>query len=388
MFPTLSSITEYLFGFSLGLPILTFGFFVAVAFICSYVVFKNEFERKEQEGIIRPYLKLLSLRKAFIQDILSYASFGFFLGYKVFGAFFIKGDFLRSPSDFLFSIKGSWLAAIVLSVLFALLALSLHNFKIPKRDEIKQVTIHPHQLMPKLILWAAVWGFLGAKVFNYLENISLYSYYTWEQFWKYSGLTFYGGLVFGAFSFLYIGYKHGIKLIHLADIGSPGMLVAYGVGRIGCHLSGDGDWGIVNNTSKPFYWLPDWMWSFEFPHNVLNAGTYINGCTGKYCSILPQGVFPTSFYESFIILTIFLAIWCIRRRIKVPGMMFAIYLLIIGLERFLIEEIRVNFKYKILGFYLSEAQIVSLIFIITGVIGLYILLRKTSLAKRTNVLPV
>src|SRR5690606_13982566 len=103
-------------------------------------------------------------------------------------------------------------------------------------------------------------------------------------------------------SYLYIGIRHGIPWKQLADIGSLGMLVAYGVGRLGCHLSGDGDWGIVNNRDKPFRWLPDWAWSFDFPHNVIHQGVPIPGCTGPYCYVLPEGVFPTSLYESTCIL--------------------------------------------------------------------------------------
>ena len=173
-----------------------------------------------------------------------------------------------------------------------------------------------------------------------------------------------------------------MKLIDLADIGSPGMLVAYGVGRIGCQLSGDGDWGIVNNSPKPFNWLPDWTWSFNFPHNVLGKGKYIEGCSGNYCAVLPQGVFPTSFYETVIILTCFLILWSCRNKIQLPGLMFCFFLLIMGLERFFIEYIKVNFKYNLMGWPLSEAQMVSLCFVVSA---LFLAIRLTKKAKTSKV---
>jgi phosphatidylglycerol:prolipoprotein diacylglycerol transferase len=111
--------------------------------------------------------------------------------------------------------------------------------------------VHPYELMGQLLLWAAVAGFAGAKLFNALEN--------WDDFMRdpvgmligFSGLTFYGGLICGGAAVLYIANKHGIKPLNMLDVGGPGMMLAYGVGRIGCQMSGDGDWGIDNLAPKP-----------------------------------------------------------------------------------------------------------------------------------------
>src|SRR5690606_30791597 len=119
-----------------------------------------------------------------------------------------------------------------------------------------------------------------AKLFSILERFPQFIQNPWHELTTFTGLVFYGGFIFGAIIYLIIGYRNGMKLIHLADIGSPGMLVAYGVGRIGCQLSGDGDWGIVNLHPKPDYLsiFPNWMWSFRFPHNILNMGERIPDC--------------------------------------------------------------------------------------------------------------
>ncbi len=368
MFPTISSLLEYIFGVVIDFPIPTFGFFVLLAFFLSYVTFLSEFKRKEAEGVVKSFEHDVVIGNgATLTAFLEAGLLGFIVGFKLVGVFFYKEMFLNEPLNFIFSLQGSWLFGFLISSACAcLIYLQGKKEKLDKPISTK-IIIHPYQLMPKLVIWAAIWGFLGAKIFNYMENFHMYNNYPFTYFIKYSGLTFFGGLVFGGFSFLYIGHKRGIRILDLADIGSPGMLVAYGVGRIGCQLSGDGDWGIVNNYIKPVSWLPEWMWSFRFPHNVLNQGEYIPGCTGKYCFMLPKGVFPTSFYESIIILSCFFIIWVKRRSIKSTGRMLSFYLIIVGLERFFIENFRVNFKYDLFSWHLSEAQIISVIFVLLAV---------------------
>jgi phosphatidylglycerol:prolipoprotein diacylglycerol transferase len=365
MFPEISDLIAYFFDVPVTWPIPTFGFFVALAFTLSYFTFLAEFKRKEAAGVIKSFkLEPSHAKNTKVIAYLDYGFLGFIVGFKVVGAYIHAEYFFLSPFKFIFSLQGSWLFALLCSAIFVFLFYWRQRRE--KADERFNaiVIVHPYQLMPKLVLWAAIWGFLGAKIFNYLENFQRYNRYSFVDFLNYSGLTFLGGLTFGGLSFLYIGYRRGMRLIDLADIGSPGMLVAYGVGRIGCHLSGDGDWGIKNTYAKPFELLPNWMWSFRFPHNVLNQGEYMAGCTGNHCFILPQGVFPTSYYESIIILACFLMVWFNRKRITTPGLMFCFYLIIIGFERFFIENLRLNFKYNLLGWELSQAQIISLIFLL------------------------
>ncbi len=225
--------------------------------------------------------------------------------------------------------------------------------------------------MGNILLWAAICGFAGAKLFNALEN--------WDEFMRdpvgmlfgFSGLTFYGGLICGGAAVLYIANKHGIKPLTMLDIGGPGMMLAYGVGRIGCQMAGDGDWGIPNTAPKPNWlsWAPDWMWSFKFPHNVSmeDTGNLIPNCIGKYCNELKLPVYPTSFYESVICLLLFLFLWSIRERIKLPGVMFGIYLVLNGIERFLIELIRVNTKYHVAGISFTQAEMISLCLALGGI---------------------
>jgi len=201
----------------------------------------------------------------------------------------------------------------------------------------------------------------------------------------FSGLTFYGGLICGGAAVLYIAWKHGIKPLDMLDIGGPGMMLAYGIGRIGCQMSGDGDWGIPNLAPKPHWlsWAPDWMWAFKFPHNVNNEGVPIPGCIGKFCHELPVPVFPTSFYESVVCILLFLFLWSIRDKIKASGMLFGIYMILAGVERFFIELIRVNTKYHVGGISFTQAELISIFMVIGGcvLIGVGTDKRKRKTAK-------
>ncbi|OIQ66624.1 prolipoprotein diacylglyceryl transferase [mine drainage metagenome] len=164
-------------------------------------------------------------------------------------------------------------------------------------------------------------------------------------------------------------------------------MLAYGVGRIGCHLAGDGDWGIVNNHQKPptLRWLPDWMWSFKFPHNTIDAGIKIDGCAGVHCAQLRAGVYPTSFYEAVICIGLFALMWLFRKRIRVPGLMFYLFLILNGTERFLIETIRINDRYRVLGLELTQAEMISAAMVIGGLVGIIaIICRQLKQGKRIH----
>ena len=152
----------------------------------------------------------------------------------------------------------------------------------------------------------------------------------------------------------------------MLDAFAPTMMFAYAFGRIGCQISGDGDWGIANPTPNPYSWLPDFMWSYTYPHNVLGEGSPIPGCVGPYCNQLAIPVYPTPLYELLICFALFGLLWFLRNKIKVPGQLFSIYLIMNGLERFFIEKIRVNTEYNIL-FNPTQAELISTGLIIMGI---------------------
>lgn len=369
MFPTVSHFISYLFGIEVPLPFNTFGVFVALAFLAAYWAFSKELQRKEALGLIKPTKRVTTIGEpASTWDLVSNGVFGFLIGYKLIYAIVNYKLFVADSQTVLLSTKGNILGGLGLAALFTYWAYKeKEKVKLPTPKKV-EVTVHPHELMSNMVVWAAVWGFLGAKIFDNLEH--------WDSFVKdpiggllsFSGLTFYGGLICGGAAVLYIARKNGIKPLHMLDVGAPGMMLAYGVGRIGCHLSGDGDWGIVNLNPKPFTWLPDWLWAYTYPNNVAGEGNPIPGCVGKFCNELPQPVYPTPIYEVIAALLIFWFLWKIRTKINVPGIMFGIYMMFAGVERFLVELIRVNSKYNVAGIPFTQAELISLILFIGGIL--------------------
>jgi phosphatidylglycerol---prolipoprotein diacylglyceryl transferase len=225
---------------------------------------------------------------------------------------------------------------------------------------------------------AAVAGLLGAKIFHNLENLDDFARDPVDALLSFSGLTMYGGLIVGGLAVLWYVRKQGMSMLHFMDAAAPGLMLAYGSGRLGCQLSGDGDWGIVNLAPKPdwFGFLPDWAWSYNYPNNVISEGIPIPGCEGPHCMVLPDPVFPTPLYEAFACIGLFFVLWSFRKKIVVAGSLFCAYLIMNGVERFLIEKIRVNNKYVVFGHGITQAEIISVCLVVLGVAGLYLLHRN------------
>jgi len=371
MYPTISHLLFDLFGINIPLPIQTFGFWVAIAFIFASWIISNELKRKEKEGFLSSTkVNEIIGESLTTSEIISSLLTGFFIGFKFIEALFHYTDLVNNPQDFILSTRGNLLGGILIaSISFYLKWTENNKTKLATPKTIEKI-VHPFELVGNMTMIAAVSGIIGAKIFHNLENMDAFLADPIGQLISFSGLTFYGGLIAGAVSVIWYANKYKINTKHLIDSAAPGLMLAYGVGRIGCQMSGDGDWGIDNLAPKPEWmsFLPDWMWSYTFPHNVINAGVPIEGCTGNFCMELANPVWPTAFYEVIMSLAIFGILWAMRKHIKVPGALFFIYLAFNGVERFFIEKIRINSEYNILGG-ITQAEIISFSLILTAIIG-------------------
>lgn len=361
MFPTTGDLISYLFHIPVKINLQTFGTFMALAFAGAYVVFVAEFKRKEADGTIRGMMvkETVGLPPSPLELLLN-VTLGFLLGYKGIDVLLVlfRG---ADPAPGFLSLQGNLIAGGVFALVWGIW---VYKDKLPESKEVERYK-HPYQLMPFIVFMVACWGFTGAKLFDAVEHIQELRYVPLQVLLARSGFTYYGGLIFGGLTCLYIGYKNKIRLIDMADIGSPGMMLAYGIGRIGCQLSGDGDWGIVNRYVKPG-WIPQWAWASTYPHNAIDAGVYIPGCTLQHCHQLAAGVYPTPLYESVICIVLFSFLWMIRKRLRTPGIMFFLFLILNGTERFFIEQLRITPKYFL---QLSQAQMIALLLIAGGLAG-------------------
>jgi phosphatidylglycerol---prolipoprotein diacylglyceryl transferase len=387
MYPNLYFAFKDLFGIEWSVLrfVNSFGFFVAIAFILSAIVLATELKRKSSEGLLHPKeMQVMVGQPATAGELLLNFLLGFLLGFKIIALFIMDSSATEDPQAFIFSTIGSWPAGILLGLLFAGLKWYEKNKqKLPKPEK-RTIRIWPQDRVGEITILALVFGLLGAKLFDIFENWSDFLKHPSSYLLSPSGLTFYGGLICAAIAIWIYAKKHDIGFWHLNDAAAPTLMLAYGLGRIGCQVAGDGDWGIENINPKPFSWLPDWMWAYNYPNNVNEAGVPIQGCVGKYCSELNPPVYPTPFYEIVISLILFAILWSLRKKLKTPGTLFALYLMLNGVERFFIEKIRVNTRLNILGFQPTQAEVISTLLFVTGLALWVVLKRRRSTVKSTS----
>lgn len=362
----------------------SFGFFVAIAFIVAAVVLANELRRKSKQGLFQPTeMQVIVGQPATMLDILLNFLLGFLLGFKILALFVMDSSATEDPQAFIFSTLGNWPLGIGLGLFFAGWKWWEKNKQKLEKPEKRIVRIWPHDRVGELTILALVFGLLGAKLFDIFENWSEFLKRPSDFIFSAKGLTFYGGLICAALAIWWYCRKHKIGFWHINDAMAPTMMIAYSIGRIGCQVSGDGDWGINNTSPKPFSWMPDWLWSYTYPHNVNEVGVKMADCTDtKFCNELPVPVFPTPLYEVIVCFLLFLLIWSLRKKFRVPGTLFGFYLMLNGLERFFIEKIRVNTTTEILGMKVTQAEIISSLLFLSG-LAIWVILRARAAKKAT-----
>lgn len=349
----------------------TFGLFLLLAFLTAAFLLTKELRRRESIGQIQGQVLNRKPGSVTAWDYLFNGIFGFVLGYKIPYAIGNFAAFQEDPRSIILSLDGWWLTGILFGVILAGYYYYLGTKQEPEEPG-KKYTVFPSDRVGPITMVAAVGGILGAKVFAIIEYLPQFFEDPLGVLLSGNGLAIYGGLIGGAAAVMYYARKNGVKFLPLADAVAPALIVAYGVGRIGCQLSGDGDWGIVAGPQPSWWFLPDWLWSFTFPHNVSERGVAIPGCELEYCFELPAGVYPTSVYETLMAFAIGALLWGLRKRLTVyPGLMISLYLFLNGVERFFIEFVRVNDRYPVFGFELSQAQLIAIGFMVCGLLGGY-----------------
>ncbi|HCV50210.1 MAG TPA: hypothetical protein DGP89_02600, partial [Saprospirales bacterium] len=301
-------------------------------------------------------------------------------------------------SSVIFSFKGNWLIGLLLGATVAVY-LYIESRKNPDGPNVKEVMLSPHEKTSDIVILAGLSGVIGAKLFSVFENLPALAKDPMGIIFSGSGLNVLGGVILASIVVIWYIRKLQINPWYVMDIGGKGILVGYAVGRLGCQLSGDGDWGIVAAGIPDFWFLPDWMWSYDFPNNVAQSGGLVEGCSQeaynnayepriseedrcftacgiRYCHQLKEAVYTTSVFETIFWFGGFLMLWMVRKKIQIAGILFFLYMIYNGIMRFLIEEIRVNDKSSFLGIEMSQAQKISTLFVVGGILGILWLINR------------
>ena len=207
-----------------------------------------------------------------------------------------------------------------------------------------------HAVVPTLVTFSTVAGFAGAKLYYLAEHAGRLTMHDFGG----SGFTWYGGFLAGLATFLLIARRRRLPIARLAAVTVAPLSVAYGIGRLGCLLAGDGTYG------RP----ADPPWGIAFPN-------------GTMPTTVP--VYPTPLYEALAAFAIAGLLWAVRRRWD-PLSVVGTYLLLSGLARLLVEFLRINEK-VFLG--LTQPQLWSIAAIAVGLV----LLARGRIASRGDEVP-
>lgn len=237
--------------------------------------------------------------------------------------------------------------------------------KLPATVMSDNKSIAPHLLVSDLAMICAIFGVIGAHIFHLLEYPRELLQDPIAMIFSLDGFSIYGGLILGAIAGAVFLKKRAVPIISMLDALAPSIILGYGIGRLGCQVSGDGDWGTAANMAIKPNWLPDWFWAQTYENNVVGA------------IITAPGVYPTPIYEALSAFLIFAFLWSIRKTHYKTGFLFSLYLLLSGFERLLIEKIRINSEYHLWGMSFTQAEFISTALIIAGVVGIV----KTTNAK-------
>lgn len=369
------------------IPIFSYGFCVAAGFFVASILSVNEMRRRESLGLLKGNDVEITIGEApNITELVIYFLIGFVVFFKLIGVFVYQPELsagILSLNDYLRSFNlGSFVGGITGAIgLCWYFYHSKNKEKLPSPQK-QKITLYPSDGIGDLVVIAAVLGVTGANFFNYLENPGDYANFWQDPFGSmFSGLSVYGGLIFAGLGFGIYAYWKKFNILHFFDSVAPGFILANGIGRIGCHVAGDGDWGLANPYNKPS-WFPQFLWSNDYAHNIIDAEpmNLIPNCMEEHCTYLSHAAYPTPLYELLMCTTIFLILWSLRKRYTYqPGILFFIFMMLIGVQRYAIEQWRdVSGRdtYGFFGIQFRQSEIISIIMFTIGAAAVAYLLKK------------
>ncbi|MBI4418177.1 MAG: prolipoprotein diacylglyceryl transferase [Ignavibacteriales bacterium] len=226
----------------------------------------------------------------------------------------------------------------------------------------------PQDLAGTVTMIALIGGVVGAKLLYVLEH--------WRAFLadpgiliSPGGLSYFGGFLFATTAIWWYVRKRKLDFLFVADATVPGLMLGYGIARLGCHFAGDGDYGFPTD-------LP---WGTNYERGTMPPSEAFRNFP-EITSQFPGGVVPdttpchpTPVYELLLSAIFFTVLWRYRTRVKAPGILFMMYLVLAGLGRFAIEFLRINPRILL---DLTQYQLFAAGLILVGLVGWWRLKRR------------
>ena len=217
---------------------------------------------------------------------------------------------------------------------------------------------------------ALIGGVIGSKLLYIFEewgsiaSMSASKLFSTDGLFSPAGLTWYGGFILATLLIFFYTRAKKISFFSVCDAAAPSLAIGYGIARVGCHLSGDGDYGLP--VSEFMSWVP---WGTNYSNGTLPPSIAFRGTdiAAKFGGVVPDATLchPTPIYELNFGIIIFSILWMNRKKFKTDGKLFGLYLILSGAARLLVEFIRLN--PKLIG-PLSEAQVISVGLILLGIV--------------------
>jgi phosphatidylglycerol:prolipoprotein diacylglycerol transferase len=215
-----------------------------------------------------------------------------------------------------------------------------------------------------IVVCGAVAGIVGSRIYDVFDNWGEYMAHPASIIFSGAGFVWYGGLIGGIISTWLVARYYKIPFLTIADMCAPALVLGQAFGRMGCQLSGDGDWGLPSTVP----------WAMAYPRaivgwnsqTVLKLDSHDHLVSGFFPGVR---VHPTPVYEAILYVAIFCLLWSLRKKVTVEGEILYLYLILVGAARFMVEFLRVNPR-VLLG--LSEAQLISVLMIAVGAVAWYL----------------
>jgi phosphatidylglycerol:prolipoprotein diacylglycerol transferase len=234
-------------------------------------------------------------------------------------------------------------------------------------------------LADAIVVIGAFSGFVASRIYDVFDHWSEYMAHPWSIAFSGAGFVWYGGLIGGIVSTWFVARYYKVRFLTVTDMCAAPLILGQAFGRMGCQLSGDGDWGLPST-------LP---WAMAYPKAIIGWHGDLPMADGgilpsTVLKLDPHGalvdgffagvrVHPAPIYEVIIYVAIFALLWSMRKRATFEGQLLCLYLILGGAARFLVEFVRINPR---IAWGLSEAQLISIVMIISGAMAWYLWSRR------------